>query len=233
MKIKLIYLFAITTALISVSFASCGSDNDDDSTIQTNNNITNTNNNNNVEAIDLGLTVKWASSNMQGLYQWGMIEPGHRDYPYTGGSGYTFVDIGSNISGTEYDAAHIKWGNKWRMPTAEELWELCHNCITENGVENGIKGKRFIGKNGNSIFLPYNGYHSSSSLLHDKGSKGYYWSSIPYEPTWGYAYYASIDDGGCNVFKSYNKGKPNDFPHRYYCFSIRPVMDKEITGTGH
>ena len=179
----------------------------------------------NVEAVDLGLSVKWASMNLLGLYQWGMIEPGSDGkYPYSGGSGHTFVDIGADISGTEYDAAHVKWGKGWRMPRAMELRELATQCLSENAVENGVKGKRFIGKNGNSIFLPYQGY--VAALVNDQGRAGYYWSSIPYEPTWGYAFFMKIDDGGVRAFTSYNKGKPDDFPHKYYWFSIRPVMDK-------
>ena len=179
----------------------------------------------NIEAVDLGLSVKWASMNLLGLYQWGMVEPGSNGtYPYSGGSGYTFVDIGADISGTDYDAAHVKWGKGWRMPRAMELRELVTHCLNENAVENGIKGKRFIGKNGNSIFLPYQGY--VAALVHDQGIAGYYWSSIPYEPTWGYAFFLRIDDGGVNAFTSYDKGKPYDFPHKYYWFSIRPVMDK-------
>lgn len=34
-----------------------------------------------------------------------------------------------NISGTQYDIARAKWGEKWRLPTQQELKELSDKCI--------------------------------------------------------------------------------------------------------
>lgn len=36
-----------------------------------------------------------------------------------------------NISGTEYDIAHVQWGGTWRMPTREEQKELVEQCEWE------------------------------------------------------------------------------------------------------
>ena len=64
--------------------------------------------------VNLGLSVKWATCNVGASvpsdygdqYKWGTTE--------TNGS-YT-ENIG-DISGTNRDVAHIKWGGDWRMPT--------------------------------------------------------------------------------------------------------------------
>ena len=39
-----------------------------------------------------------------------------------------YLDLGNEISGTEYDAAHQRYGGKWRMPTKADLEELMENC---------------------------------------------------------------------------------------------------------
>ena len=82
------------------------------------------------EAVDLGLSVKWAPWNVGastpeeygGYYAWGeTVEKAtynESSYQYYKNDGY--VDIGSEISGTPYDVAHVKWGGDWRMPTNEE-----------------------------------------------------------------------------------------------------------------
>ena len=36
-------------------------------------------------------------------------------YIHCDGSFSTCHDLGSNISGTEYDVAHVKWGGEWQM----------------------------------------------------------------------------------------------------------------------
>ena len=87
-----------------------------------------------IEAVDLGLSVKWASCNFAagapedfgGYYAWGEMKEKDNcamdTYLYF--SNGEWVNIGSSISGTEYDIAHVKWGNGWRMPTQKEFEEL-------------------------------------------------------------------------------------------------------------
>lgn len=43
-----------------------------------------------------------------------------------------FVNIGNNISGTNYDVAHVRWGGNWRMPTYDECAELKN--VSRNGL---------------------------------------------------------------------------------------------------
>lgn len=125
-----------------------------------------------VEAVDLGLPsgTRWANMNIGatrpeefgGYYAWGEVtEKSNYDWPtYThcDGTIESCRDIGSNISGTQYDVAYVKWGDRWRMPTFEQIKELWIECSTKWTKFNGIWGCEFTGLNGNSIFVPAAGY---------------------------------------------------------------------------
>lgn len=78
------------------------------------------------------------------------------------------------------DAATINWGGGARMPTKDEMLELINNCTQVWTTQNGVNGRRFIGPNGNSIFLPAAGGCGSSGFYY-VGSSGHYWSSSLYE----------------------------------------------------
>lgn len=159
-----------------------------------------------IEAVDLGLSVKWASCNVGatspeeygGYYAWGETEEKDDYTPFTykyylgdlNGNGYhydseEYLSIGVNICGTSYDVAHVKWGGNWRMPTREEFEELCEKCIWEWTVINGVNGKKATGPNGNSIFIPVAGHRLGLDLI-SCGVYGYYWSGT----LSGEAYYA-------------------------------------------
>ena len=141
------------------------------------------------EAVDLGLSVKWATCNIGAdkpeeygdYFAWGETEPKdeYSDVNYTfndATNGSTHVDIGTVIAGTKYDAAHTLWGDNWRMPTLAEIQELCKKCTWKLAKLNGIKGQLVTGPNGNSIFLPAAGFRFGTSLG-DCGSRGQYWSA--------------------------------------------------------
>jgi hypothetical protein len=167
---------------LSVTF--CGSDDDD--------NVTPTIDYGNapkgVEAINLGLPsgTKWASCNVGatkpeeygGYYAWGETEEkeDYREATYK----YYHLSLGSDISGTEYDVAHVKWRGNWRMPTKVECEELLAYCIIKWTTLNGVNGSMFISKiNGNSIFLPAAGHRWQESLSNARLG-GLYWSSTQY-----------------------------------------------------
>lgn len=175
-------------------------------------------------AIDLGLSVKWATCNVGAespedygsYYAWGETEEKSNytweSYKYTGG----FNNIGSNISGTSYDVAHVKWGGSWRMPTFDEIVELCDKCSWEWTSVNGVNGQKVTGPNGNSIFLPAAGVRYGSEVYY-RGSYGYYWSGTFYEysSSKGYSHYFSSDDDGWSYYNSSHDG-----------LTVRPVTDK-------
>lgn len=133
------------------------------------------------EYVDLGLPsgTLWATYNVgatspyeKGLYfAWGETEP-REDFSWesykffkgyevdpNNGEWAVLENIGSDISGTEYDAARYQWGNGWRLPNEQERYELQMLCWS-NGLseENGVRGVRRYGPNEHSIFLPVCGF---------------------------------------------------------------------------
>lgn len=133
------------------------------------------------EAVDLGLSVKWATCNVGA------------NTPEEYGNYYTF------------DEAQKLSNSNWRVPTIKECQELVDNCkykwITQNGVEGGLFTSK---KNGNSIFLPAGGNRYGSDV-DDVGSYGYYWSSSAY--SYGsVAYYLYFLDDYARTSSSYRIG---------------------------
>lgn len=140
---------------------------------------------NHPHAIDLGLPSgsKWACCNVGaskpegygGYYAWGEIEV--KDEYST--ENYTYrneQDRGKDISGTEHDVAHVKWGDYWCMPSLDEVKEFLDNCTSEWVNINGVDGRLFTSHNGERIFLPAAGECWDSSHR-EEGSHGSYWSS--------------------------------------------------------
>ena len=138
--------------------------------------------------IDLGLPsgTLWACCNVDattpeeygGYFAWGETEEKdvYNSSTYIYYDGDTYYDIGSDISGTEYDVAHVKWGDSWVMPTRNQIEELCSNCSYTWASVNGIIGGKFIGPNGGIIFLPAAGERSNEGI-NDIDTYGLYWSS--------------------------------------------------------
>lgn len=144
-------------------------------------------------AVDLGLSVKWAAYNVGATkpeeygnyYAWGEVETKidytEGNYKFSKADSYGYYEYFSpnglnDISGTNYDAATVNWGNGWRMPTKLELMELEDKSTAVWTSYNGIDGMRIIGPNGNSIFLPSGGYRSEYGGK-GKGGSGRYWTS--------------------------------------------------------
>ena len=89
---------------------------------------------------------------------------------------YGIVDNKTTLELSD-DAAHANWGGNWRMPTAIEQNELYSECTSNWTTHNGVNGYKFVGSNGNSIFLPAAGYCSSIDEIQKLGEEGQYWSS--------------------------------------------------------
>ena len=92
----------------------------------------------------------------------------------------TDADALKTVLDPEDDAAHVNWGGSWRMPTYEELNELCTNCTWTWTTINGINGYKVQSKKSGYtdrwIFLPAAGYRDDTHL-NRVGSGGDYWSS--------------------------------------------------------
>ena len=184
------------------------------------------------QEVDLGLSVKWAGWNVGatspeqygGYYAWGETEE-KSDYSvqtykhYNDSIGY--VNIGENISGTQYDVATAKWGNGWRMPTKGEFDELVSKCNFElYSYKRGsyCNGLKITGPNGNAIFMPFDGCYYGTSL----GSQspvcyGFYWSGSleKNQYSWSLFFDYFVDAEGHYTRRD----------ERTYGMSVRPVRD--------
>ena len=136
--------------------------------------------------VDLGLSVNWANCNVGAsgpeeygdYFAWGEVNP--KDYYSLSNHLYyangKYTNIGSDIGGTEYDAATHNMGSIWRMPTKAEFEELINKCEWKSVTYRKASGWKITGPNGNSIFMPRAGY------IQDEWNDfaaigGYYWSS--------------------------------------------------------
>ena len=128
----------------------------------------------------------------------------------------------SYVLAPSHDAAHVKWGGSWRMPTDQELSDLCSKCDwTWTTTLNGVKGYVVYGRGAyasNSIFLPAVGNGWGTSIV-NSGYTGYYWSSSPLS-------YSS--DARCAAALSTDMGHhfvlSGGGYDRNYGLSIRPVQ---------
>lgn len=185
--------------------------------------------------VDLGLSVKWATSNVGAdspedygdYFAWGETKPkstyNWSTYKWCQGA-YdkmtkycTDSDCGTVDNKTQLDlsddAANANWGGSWRMPTHEEFTELEKKCSWTWATQNGVKGYKVTSKtNGHSIFLPAAGYRNDSSLF-GAGVYGYYWSSSLYADFSGSARYQCFDSGSVDW----------DYYYRDIGFSVRSV----------
>ena len=166
------------------------------------------------EAVDLGLSVKWASCNVGAefpeeygdYFAWGETEEkdcyGWSTYKWCNGSyntqtkycpnsSYGIVD-NKTILDPEDDAATANWGSPWRMPTRSEIEELIDNCTWSWTIQNGVNGYKVTGSNGNSIFLPAAG-NCDGTEVYACGSFGCYWSGMLYKNYGEYVYTLRFD----------------------------------------
>lgn len=147
-------------------------------------------------AVDLGLSVYWSSCNVGAeapeeygdYFAWGETSQkssySKNNYAFYDSNTAQFIDIGDNISGTEYDAAFLNLGSDWRMPTKTEMQELLTQCSWEWSQINGINGYVVTGPNSNSIFIPAAGLHLN--MFVGKGEWVYYWTSSSMDLTRGW-----------------------------------------------
>ena len=184
-------------------------------------------------AVNLGLSVKWASCNLGAsrpeeygdYYAWGETETkldyDWDTYKWCKGSsstmtkyspkalyGYFSFTDNKSILDLSDDAAHVKLRSSWRMPTDAEWTELRNKCKW-TWIGSGYK---ITGPSGKSIFLPAAGYRLGT-ILYASGSDGEYWSSSLNTGSPGYAW--CVDFGSYEVYKV--RGD------RCRGFSIRPV----------
>ncbi|WP_289299889.1 hypothetical protein [Xylanibacter muris] len=172
------------------------------------------------EYVDLGLSVKWATCNVGAsspedsgnYYAWGEITT---KTEYTKANSETLYKNMDDISGNpQYDAARVNWGGTWRLPTKAEFKELSNKCTWKWIKQDGKKGYRVTGPNGNSIFLPAAGRRFESSFK-EVGVEGNYWSSTPRDSDAINVYFFLFGSDFQSVFYIY----------RFAGYSVRPVSE--------
>ena len=178
--------------------------------------------NNHPHTINLGLPsgTLWSCCNVDanvpeefgGHYAWGETEAksdfNWSNYVHCDGSKNTCHNLGSNISGTNYDVAHVKWGGTWQMPSDNQIEELIKNCSHERATIGDVKVMKFTGPNGGVIYIPIEG-----------DNNGYYWS--------GHAVVTEWENYESNILSiDYGRNNPKSAEaSRFNGCSIRPVMN--------
>ena len=151
--------------------------------------------------------------NIATLYSGGWIVLGEEKKSFFG----TLFDLREDsVLSLKHDAAQMQNGCGWRMPTRQELADLCNKCEWAWTKVNGINGYVVRGRGSyasNSIFLPCAGGGYGTSL-YAAGSGGYYWSSVPSS---GRSYYA------WNLY-FHSSGHDTSNDYRNYGQSVRPVQ---------
>lgn len=180
------------------------------------------------EYVDLGLSVKWATCNIGAnspeeygdYYAWGETSTKHsydkENYRWYREGNCELPGGLSDISGSDFDVAHAKWGGKWRLPTLVEIKELTECCTSTHTTINGVEGRRITGPNGNSIFIPSGGYIGEMTKPSFLGHLGMIRSSQKSVTKDNWAWYIFLSPEKLSM--SY------DIP-RYYGLNVRPVCE--------
>ncbi len=135
---------------------------------------------------DYGNYYAWGETKTKSIYSW-------ETYKY-GTSKDNVIDIGTDIAGTQYDVATANWGLSWCMPSSAQIDEL-RQCSSSWTSQGGVKGRKFNGKNGGTLFLP-----AAGERFEETWNGGGYWSSSldKYSPSYAYCLLFDEDMAGWN-----------------------------------
>lgn len=161
------------------------------------------------QAVDLGLSVKWSSTNLGATapddcgyyfawgetgskgsyywwstYKWSLDGSQNTLTRYNSDAKYGAVDKKTDYKDYEYadDPAFKHLGTFWRTPTIDEINELLEKCTwTWKTKTDGYAVEGFlVERNGNSIFLPAAGMREGGGR-YDFETWGFYWASSVYD----------------------------------------------------
>ena len=129
---------------------------------------------------------------------------------------------GTYVLAPEHDAAYVKWGGNWRMPTKLEQSYLGSKCDWTWVTTNGVNGYVVRGRGdyaSNSIFLPAaGGADVNGGSLGGFGKHGRYWSSVPYAMSNGTSWALHFMSDSHDADDYYGRGRG---------YSVRPVRDAD------
>ena len=136
--------------------------------------------------------------------------------------GWVVLQDGTYVLAPEYDAAQVQWGGGWRMPTEQELEDLCENqCDWTWTRTNGVWGFVVRGRGDfaeASIFVPAAGY--GSWTRDDAGYSGHVWSSVPLAD--------EESDGSGELYFNCFGYHAMEYGNRYDGLSIRPLRESAV-----
>ncbi len=180
------------------------------------------------EYVDMGLPsgTLWATCNIGAnkpedyghYFTWGNIKEKNE---YIGEQSVNIEKQIFNISANiKYDAASVKWGSSWRIPTLNNFAELLNtkNCIWEYVNNDSICGYKVTSrKNNNTLFFPSAGCYAGYNKEHSMGFNinAWYWCA---ERGLKYSNYAKV-----LYFTEDEYTISTDLLH--YFHSIRPVSN--------
>lgn len=150
-----------------------------------------------VEFVDLGLSVEWATVNV------GALNPeeagglyGYGDNTLFNVSTQASDYVAEDIQATANDLASLYIPGAF-TPTKTQMEELVNNTTAEYTEVNGVKGYRFTGSNGNSIFLPMTGTRTGTTT--SEATLGAYWTASVDAVDGNYAAALSLTDAAAKV----------------------------------
>lgn len=174
------------------------------------------------EAIDLGLSVKWAPVNLEATtsnpdfegetfthFGWGDVTGVNKSDQLRY---FPVLHPTTNIlNDNTRDIATKLWGDKWRLPSDKEVKELIEKC--EWIWDETNYGYRVIGPNDNEIFLPALGSRYLNDIPNAQ-TEGHYWTGVYNKSDDETAYSLSFDQDGKEL---------SDTTKRFFGLAIRPV----------
>ena len=167
-----------------------------------------------LKAVDMGLSVKWASMNVGAVrtygygryFAWGEIETKGKfsddNYKWRDASSSSLTKYNETDNLTSLDAdddvATQMLGHEWRTPTADEMSELANpmNCAwvwTSDYKNSGIAGFMVVSNTtGGRIFMPSAGYFGIYGDTNGLSSNNTYYWTASLSSSKGYTYAQSL-----------------------------------------
>lgn len=110
-------------------------------------------------------------------------------------------------NGLDYISPAPLWGGRWRVPTAEEFYELINNTTMEIVNVHDVYYTLFRSANGRGVLLRHYGYINSNFGVPNPVDpyEGYYWSSTEKDANDAYRLYLSIRNTTLNEVGSGDK----------------------------
>ena len=140
--------------------------------------------------------------------------------------GTTFIGDNKTTLDPEDDAAHVRLGDYWRMPTWDEYTELRNNCTWEWVTRSGVNGYKVTSKidgyQSYWIFLPADGGLYLQGSSPQVGNTGSYWTST----------LCAVQSFTGRAYEFASNYIDYSYSQRTFGYPIRPVYDDRIRVSG-